>query len=127
MSRARVRKSKKRSVPFSKPPREAVLAEAPLEQLEAVLAEGRLAAEHGGRHAPVAGGFEALLVRRDARVELGFARARLGLERGEVEAGARGGFGEVRALVPALHLAAPEQVRDLEEERQAAAALGGEG
>jgi hypothetical protein len=48
-----------------------VLAHAPQQEIDAVLAEERLAGEDHRRHAPVAGRFELALVRLDDRVVAG--------------------------------------------------------
>ena len=61
----------------------------PQSEVDAVLAEEGLAHEDQSRHAPMAGGLERGLVRRDFGVERGGVRFGFGVELGEVEPGAR--------------------------------------
>src|SRR5688572_8101601 len=115
------RPAKSRSAPLAEP----VLAQAPDEQVDAVLAEERLPLEDHGGHAPVPGRLEVALV----LVDLGVERRRLARDRDvhlrEVVPRARGGLGEVGALVPARG-ATPDETRHLVDEFEPALAPRGE-
>src|SRR5215472_309075 len=98
---------KPRGAGSGRPPPQAVLPHAPDQELDPVLAEERLAGKDHRRDAPVPGRFEcALVLRDDVVVSSGIPRDR-GIQLREIEAGPLRRVGEVRALVPAVHVSAP--------------------
>src|SRR5579871_5222463 len=82
--------------------RQALLLEAPVEGVEAVLAEERLAVEDHQRHAPVPSLALGGLVLLDHRVQASSFRIDGALEVGRVQPGALGGARKVVALVPVV-------------------------
>src|SRR6185503_3528629 len=90
-----------------------VLPHAPDEEIDAILAEEGFAREDHRRHAPVPGGLERVLVLRDHGIVPSGVRRDRGVELVQIETRPRRGVGEVRALVPAVDVAAPNDARDL--------------
>ena len=90
---------------------QAFLLHPPDRQFDPVLSEKRLTLEHQCWHAPMASGFQSVLVARNFLVQLLWARLGFGFQLGQIKPCARGSLLQMIALIPTLR-PAPDKTRD---------------